>query len=100
MFTEHGALQLSSVLRSQRATQVGLFIVRAFVRLRQILIQDLEVGKRLIALESTVGKHDRVIKQLADAAHQFIRDSAKIKAQLAKRIEPTKKRAPGFRHED
>lgn len=50
VFTEHGALQLSSVLRSPRATQVGLFIVRVFVRVRQLLIHDTETAKRLVLM--------------------------------------------------
>ena len=86
VFTEHGALQLSSVLRSARATQIGLFIVRAFVRLRQVLIHDLEMAKRLVELEAKIGKHDRVLKQLTDAAREFIRDQSKLKARV-KRLE-------------
>ena len=98
VFTEHGALQLSSVLRSPRATQVGLFIVRAFVRLREILIQDLEVANRPIEIEAKLGKHDRTIRQLVDAAREFIRDKNKIKAQLADRSKPAPTRPKvGFR---
>ena len=73
---------------------------RAFVRLRQLLINDMETAKRLVELEAKVGKHDRVIKQLTDAAREFIRDQARIKAQIAKRVDPPKKRRLGFRNDD
>jgi hypothetical protein len=99
-FTEHGALQVSAVLNSVRAEQVGDFIVEAIVRLRAVVIRDLDFAKRLIEIERKLGAHDRVLKQLTDAARHFIQEQAKLKAQLSKRVEPTKKRRPGFRHED
>jgi uncharacterized membrane-anchored protein YjiN (DUF445 family) len=58
-FTEHGVLMLSSVLNSQRAIQVNIEIMRAFVKLRQMLASDADLSRRLDELE---GKYDRQFK--------------------------------------
>ena len=50
-FTEHGILMLSSVLNSEQAIKVNIEIMRAFVRLRQILASNKELAKRLDELE-------------------------------------------------
>jgi ORF6N domain-containing protein len=70
-FTEQGVAMLSSVLHSQRAVQVNIEIMRAFVRLRQILAVNAELARRLEELERRVGTHDdqfihviRAIRQL------------------------------------
>ncbi len=56
-FTEHGTLMLSSVLRSQRATQVNIAIVRTFVRMREILSTHKDLARK-------VEEHDRQIANL------------------------------------
>jgi len=50
-FTEEGVAMLSSVLRSPRAVQVNVAIMRAFVRLRQMLMSNADLARKLIALE-------------------------------------------------
>lgn len=50
-FTEHGAIQASNVLASSRAVEMGLFVVRAFVRLREVLASNKELARRLDDLE-------------------------------------------------
>jgi len=62
-FTEHGILMLSSVLRSDRAIQVNIHIMRTFVRLREILASNAELTRRLDALERTYDGHFKVIFQ-------------------------------------
>lgn len=57
-FTEQGVAMLSSVLKSQRAVRVNVEIMRAFVRLRQVLATNAELGRRLDDLEAKVGRHD------------------------------------------
>lgn len=56
-FTEHGVAMLSSVLRSQRAVQVNVAIIRAFVRLRKVLASNEELARK-------VAQHDRQIAAL------------------------------------
>ena len=50
-FTEHGVLMLSAVLKSQRAAEVSILIVRAFVRLREILSSNKELGFKVSEIE-------------------------------------------------
>ena len=68
-FTEHGILMLSSVLNSHRAVQVNIEIMRAFVKLRQMLVSNSELSRRLDDLES---KYDRQFKVVFDAIRQLM----------------------------
>ena len=52
-FTEHGAIMAATVLNSPRATEVSVYVVRAFVRLREILATNEELAAKLEALEQT-----------------------------------------------
>src|SRR5712691_13386139 len=58
-FTEEGVAMLSSVLRSRRAVQVNIAIMRAFVDLREMLMSNADLGRKLLALE---GKYDAQLK--------------------------------------
>ncbi len=60
-FTEQGVAMLSSVLRSKRAVQVNIEIMRTFVRLREILTSHAELSRRLDELEQTYNKKFRVV---------------------------------------
>ena len=68
-FTEHGILMLSSVLNSQRAVQVNIQIMRAFVRLREILSSNAELARKLEQLER---KYDHQFKVVFDAIRQLM----------------------------
>lgn len=68
-FTEQGVAMLSSVLRSERAIQVNVEIMRAFVRLRQILNEHKDLAARLDALEQ---KYDTNFKAVFDAIRQLM----------------------------
>ena len=57
-FTERGVAMLSSVLRSRRAVQVNIEIMRAFVRLRHVLAVNAELARRLDEIERRLGEHD------------------------------------------
>jgi hypothetical protein len=70
-FTEHGALMAATVLNSPRAIEVSLFVVRAFVQMRQGVAQRREVGKRLDELERRIGAHDKAIGQILAALRQL-----------------------------
>ena len=67
-FTEHGVAMLSSVLRSRRAILVNIEIMRAFVRLRQMLSAHADLARKLAALE---GKYDAQFKAVFDAIRQL-----------------------------
>ena len=71
-FTEHGALQLANVLKSDRAIAVSLLVVRAFVRLRQWAQTNQTLITRLDELERRVGEHDESLQELLAAIRQLI----------------------------
>ena len=88
-FTEHGALMAASVLNTPRAVEVSLYVVRAFVELREALGTNKELAKRLDELESRLERklatHDQAIGGILEAIRQLMAPSA-----------PTKKRRIGF----
>ena len=69
VFTEQGVAMLSSVLRSKRAVLVNVEIVRAFVRLRQMLSSNAELARKLAVLE---GRYDRQFRVVFDAIRQLM----------------------------
>jgi hypothetical protein len=68
-FTEHGALMLANVLNSERAALTSVQVVRAFVRLRQMLASNAELSRKLAALEK---KYDAQFKVVFDAIRQLM----------------------------
>jgi ORF6N domain len=69
VFTEQGVAMLSSVLRSPRAVQVNIEIMRAFVRLRQLLLSNAELAAKLAALEK---KYDAEFRVVFDAIRELM----------------------------
>jgi len=65
-FTEHGAIMAATVLNSARATEVSVYVVRAFVRLREFLAEHRDLARRLDAHERKLASHDQAIAGLAD----------------------------------
>lgn len=70
-FTEQGVAMLSSVLRSPRAVQVNIAIMRAFVQLRQLLASNADLARKLAALED---KYDAQFKVVFDAIRELMTD--------------------------
>ena len=64
VFTEHGILMLSSVLRSERAVQVNIAIMRAFVRLREILATHKDLARKMADLERKQRKQGKQISEI------------------------------------
>ena len=71
-FTEQGVAMLSSVLRSKRAVQVNIAVMRAFVQLRQVLSSHTELARKLADLEQRIEGHDTAIRSLFDAIRQLM----------------------------
>lgn len=84
-FTEHGAIMAANVLNSKQAVQMSVFVVRAFVKLREVLATNKQLADKLTELESKVGTHDKAIVSIIAAIRGF--------------TEPTRRkaRAIGFR---
>lgn len=82
VFTEHGAIMAASVLNSKRAIETSVQVVRAFVRLRQMLASNAELSRKLVALEK---KYDIKFRAVFEAIRELMIPS-----------DPKKKRPIGF----
>ena len=85
VFTEHGALMLASVLNSDIAVQASVRVVRAFVRLREMVAANAQLAAKLEELERRLDSHDEVIVDLFAALKRLLEPA-----------EPKKKREIGF----
>jgi hypothetical protein len=70
-FTEHGVIMAASVLNTRRATEVSVFIVRAFVALRQAVLEYREIVQRLATLEHQVVNHDEALAAIIQALKEL-----------------------------
>ena len=66
-FTEHGALMAATLLRSARAIEISVYVVRAFVELREEIVAHKEIARRVDHLERKVGTHDGAIRDILQA---------------------------------
>ena len=71
-FTEHGVIMAASVLNTKRAVEVSLYVVRVFVRLREMLSMNKELAHKLNQLEHKLEKHDGAIRSLFEAIRQLM----------------------------
>lgn len=72
VFTEHGVAMMASVLNSDRAVKVSVYIIKVFVKLRQMLSTYKELAVQLEELERKVGSHDRQIAVLFEAIRKLM----------------------------
>ena len=82
-FTEQGVAMLSSVLRSKRAVQVNIEIMRAFVRLRRMLVTHADLARKIEALEK---KYDVQFKVVFDAIRQLMTPTSRERRQIGFRV--------------
>lgn len=85
VFTEHGAIMAAAVLNSPHAVEVSVFVVRAFVKLRELALAHKEIGQKLNELERKVAGHDQAIAGLINAIRELMTPPA-----------PKRKRPIGF----
>ena len=71
-FTEHGAVMVASVINSERAVEVSVYVVRAFVKLRELLGTHKKLAQKLAQLERRVESHDDHIHSLFEAIRQLM----------------------------
>lgn len=81
-FTEHGAIMAASVLNSTRAAEMSVFVVRAFVRLRDFARTNVELAKQFAILERRVSGHDEALKQVFAAVRQLLRPPVKPRSPI------------------
>lgn len=89
-FTEHGALMAASVLNSPEAVEMSVFVIRAFVRVREQLVANAAILKRLAEIDKTLLEHDSVLRGIWK----------KLQPLLAPPPEPPRKRIKGFNPHD
>jgi ORF6N domain len=71
-FTEHGAIMAATVLNSERAIKMSVFVVRAFVRLREALATNRQLASKLDELERRLETHDTRIQELIEAIRELM----------------------------
>ena len=81
-FTEHGALMAANILRSERAVRMSVYVVRAFVQMRERLAANAEILKRLAEIDKTLLEHDQSLQMIW----------SQLQPLLAPPPEPTRKR--------
>jgi hypothetical protein len=97
VFTEQGVAMLSSVLKSSRAAQVNVSIMRAFVRMRAVLAGQEELLKKLDELEKKYQTHDSDIKVIFDALKILIQPPPPRRIGFVGQIPPAVQRPAIFR---
>jgi hypothetical protein len=90
VFTEHGALMAASILNSERAVAMSVYVVRAFVKMRRELLADATMEARLTKIDKTLLSHDTALRDLY----------AKLRPLLLPPPEPPKRRIGFHRNDD
>ena len=92
-FTEHGAIMAATVLNSKRAIQMSVFVVRAFVRLREMLSANRQLAAKIEELDHRLGTHDDAIQELMDAIKELMIPEEKSRHKIGFQL-PSAKREP------
>lgn len=81
-FTEQGVAMLSGILKSKRAVSVNIAIMRAFVKLRQIIIKNKDLEQKLYLLEQKIERHDEDIIAIFNAIRKLMQEEEKPKRKI------------------
>jgi hypothetical protein len=92
-FTEHGAIMAATVLNSERAVQVSVLVVRAFVRLREMLTTDRRLAAKLHELEGRLNTHDSAIVGLFKTIRHLTTPKAPRRVRIGFQLPPAKAKA-------
>ena len=82
VFTEHGVAMLSSVLNSERAIEVNITIVRAFIRLRQLLESNEELNRKFAAVMRKLSTHDKYFQVVFSELKKMTEQPASSRKQI------------------
>ena len=89
-FTEHGAVMLATVLNSQLAVQASILVVKAFIRLKEILLNHKQLAEKLKELELKIETHDEQITAILDAINQLLTPPERPKKKIGFTVEEKK----------
>ena len=89
VFTEHGALMASNVLKSSRALSMSIYVVRAFIRLRETLALNKDLAQKLSELERKVQSHDTELQAIVHAIRHLMEPPEKPKREIGFRVKET-----------
>jgi hypothetical protein len=91
-FTEHGALMAATVLNSERAIRMSVFVVRAFVRLREMLAANRQMAAKIYELETRLDTHDSTIQELIEAIKDLMMPDDPPRRRIGFQLPPVKRK--------
>ena len=80
-FTEHGAIMAATVLNSKRAIEMSVFVVRAFVRMREMLVKNRQLAAKINELDRRLETHDTAIQDLIEAIKELMAPGGTVKTE-------------------
>jgi phage regulator Rha-like protein len=89
-FTEHGAIMAATVLNSKRAMEMSVFVVRAFVRMREMLLKNRQLAAKINELDRRLETHDTAIQDLIDAIKELMAPEEASKRKIGFQLPPAK----------
>lgn len=89
-FTEHGAIMAATVLNSKRAVEMSVFVVRAFVRMREMLAKNRQLAAKINELDRRLETHDTAIQEIIDAIKELMVPEGPSKRKIGFQLPPGK----------
>ncbi|MGZ4874944.1 MAG: ORF6N domain-containing protein [Candidatus Angelobacter sp.] len=89
-FTEHGAIMAAAVLNSERAIEMSVFVVRAFVRMREILAKNRQLAAKINELDRRLETHDASIQDIIEAIKELMVPEGPSKRKIGFQLPPGK----------
>jgi len=89
-FTEHGAIMAATVLNSKRAIEMSVFVVRAFVRMREMLLKNRQLAAKINELDRRLETHDTAIQDLIEAIKELMTPGETSKRKIGFQLPPGK----------
>ena len=77
-FTEHGAIMAATLLRSDRAVAMSVYVIRAFVRMREELLTNVVIFKRLAEIDEKLLTHDVVLRDIYEKLLPLLNPQSKL----------------------
>jgi phage regulator Rha-like protein len=89
-FTEHGAIMAATVLNSKQAIEMSVFVVRAFVRMREMLAKNRQLAAKINELDKRLETHDTAIQDIIEAIKELMVPEGPSKRKIGFQLPPGK----------